>query len=1831
MRQKRRLGLLLLILAVLVVLAWPLEEWALGRVVQRAVSWRLNGSFRFGSWHLSPRRLVISGLLLKNRSGEIIAQAHTLEVLFSPWRLITAGYVPAITRVTLEEPTIGIHLDAKGVSDWANLVRAPKSPPPARKLLPVTPVPLPFSGIVLVHKAALEFTDQPRQGFSARLEDANIRLAGDGSGRINLEIDARDSDPAYPTPISILGWFDTAPPGMKFRFRARQFNLAHWGNWATNAPTVKLLGGGADMDVLVFAQADTWDAFSAANAQFQGAIKISKASVHIDPMPGSFDDISGWLILATNHLGMKDLTGRYLKSRLLLTGTIHDYVSPRLELEVTSPSARMEDVAHMLSAVVPLPVAGPGGGRVRIQGTGAQLVYDVQINAAPLRVKGETLSSARVAFRVDADSLQVREARGAWQGGEVSGNGYIFFSRPSRLALRMSGRGLPARSLERLVGIKAAGTGVGSFDASLTGTTSAPLVMGKARLDQATLPVLGQGGLSGAFCYSPGSLVLWDTGWSSSTGSFLTSGMIKLTKDPGLALTLRAQNVPFAGAVPWPGAGISGNLEGAGYLAGPLSSLSAYGSLGSGALSLGNLKGSLAGVNIGINQGQLLVNGNLDLASGRAGVLGLIPLSSSQPLALLVSSSSQDWSQVSSAFPLGMSLAGKGALSLFLEGDPGQGYRVDLAAGLGKGNLSLLGRFGAGSGAPWMVHGLTRAFPLSALDLSPPGRLKIQGNLDADLLVFGNGQNWRSEGFGTLRGRVLGLPVNRLFLSARGNRTGFMLDPAVIGGPLGTLALRGLVSSDRKTYDLSWDLRALDLGQASKTFDFRVLGLDNSLRNRAAVANLGGTGWASGTLRGPWSAPVVLGSAEVLNGMVNYASYALSGGFRMDSGRLSFKNLDLRMPPGDYRINGQVALDGGALNLTFHTRQGQLTRLLALTPWSDLPLRGLMEGDLSIGGTMKTPLLNGTLVLTEVELGNQPLDRISATFNSQGKTLRLDPLEIRLEGAVVHGKGYITSTNQMNFELVGHDFPLERLNFLAQTLAPLKGNGDFSFHVTGSLDQPEVKVDFAATDLLVRGTPLTSATGSFTWDKHRLVMSPLSATGPAGFYNLVGEIDYTSKDFPTTWPQWNSPAGPSMALKGEVNNGDLAAIMAFLGRTSAAPLSGRWNGTFSINGRLPSPAWSLDLSGGRTVLGRTVFDNVRASISGGNDQWKITQISFSGPGGSGEISGGWQVDGPVSLNGQVSGLDLNLFAPFTPWGDQLAGRLDMTLTAGGSIQIPNIDANFMVHQGGWRNFLADSVSGLLSVREGRVELSDITVKVGKYTALVQGEIPLVLAGGRLYSTAPMSLRATFKDNLSLLKLVLPGLVDTSGDFTGDLALTGMWPEVVLLGDTTIKKGSLTFESFNPPISAIEAQVAFADNHAQLKHFTGNLGPGQFSISGGMDFNGLLPVSTDLALSGRSLTLAAPNYFSGVIDADIYLKGPFSSPLLGGRVSSSLASLQLPTAAKEFKSTETTGSTPVHPPTAEETLSGIFFPTWAEFRPRATLLDPALTVPGPGPAETMVWSAAPLGLTPVATTNPVPAEVAGAPVAKEGFPLRFDLNLTAQKDVWLRLAVPALSASLNTSGTLHVGGDLSQPKLEGQTQLDKGDITALNATFKLSEGYILFTGSGWIPLVYLQTETNVNDVQVYLDVRGPANDPTIELSSSPAMSREKLMALLSQKFFGTGTDTQPALSGTQALTRTFSYLLVSSLLEQVTQTIGRTFALNEVNLDQSVLGNYSITLGKALDAKERFLITYTRVFTGEGQTSTLWGIEYRLARNFLLRLAEDETSKFFFWIQGRFLF
>lgn len=139
----------------------------------------------------------------------------------------------------------------------------------------------------------------------------------------------------------------------------------------------------------------------------------------------------------------------------------------------------------------------------------------------------------------------------------------------------------------------------------------------------------------------------------------------------------------------------------------------------------------------------------------------------------------------------------------------------------------------------------------------------------------------------------------------------------------------------------------------------------------------------------------------------------------------------------------------------------------------------------------------------------------------------------------------------------------------------------------------------------------------------------------------------------------------------------------------------------------------------------------------------------------------------------------------------------------------------------------------------------------------------------------------------------------------------------------------------------------------------------------------------------------------------------------------------------------------------------------------------------------------------------PGDKPPAPSTGKPLPLALDLTIRAADKIFIR--GDGLFAEL--AGRLHLGGSAANPVPSGGFKLVRGNISLAGKTLQLTKGTIEFNGNGFSPVLDLEASNVSGNVTSTLALTGTPDKPVIQLSASPPLPSDEVLAHL---LYGTGS-------------------------------------------------------------------------------------------------------------------
>lgn len=692
--------------------------------------------------------------------------------------------------------------------------------------------------------------------------------------------------------------------------------------------------------------------------------------------------------------------------------------------------------------------------------------------------------------------------------------------------------------------------------------------------------------------------------------------------------------------------------------------------------------------------------------------------------------------------------------------------------------------------------------------------------------------------------------------------------------------------------------------------------------------------------------------------------------------------------------------------------------------------------------------------------------------------------------------------------------------------------------------------------------------------------------------------------------------GPLAALALEKAEGDVRGTIAF-SKTADGPNVAVKAATASITrGDLQAKTVSIDALIANYLAAPVISGKIRADsvISGGTAISGI-DVDLKRDGDWTGFSGGATVKGiPAKAAGRV----------------KVAGGTTTIELASGQATVQGIKA-------------AIAQASTVSIANGTTTLDRLVLNLGGGTATVTGKVGQALDINAALSKVPASLANSFS----------PGL-DAAGSISGTVKVSGA-PANPAVAFNIDAGGVQTSQTRGAGLGGmnISSSGTFAGKkltfNADISDGAGLglKGGGSVTTAGTpalvLDFNGKVPFSflaAKLAAQGLSL--------SGTANVNVQVRGPATSPVIGGTVSTSGARLvdaRSGLAVNDIAADVSIGNGVARINRLTGTLStrgslsasgtvGINpaqgFPAdlsiklvdgrYTDGRVVTANLGGDLTIKGPLTSAPVISGTVKLAKTVITVPEKLPGSLTALGVKHKNAPasvraqdkalrpasasggggsgLNLDVTVNAPNQIFIQ----GRGVDAELGGSLRLTGPASSPQAVGTFTLQRGRLSILGKRLTFTEGTVGFSGS-LVPYLNLTATSTTTSTTVTIVVSGEATNPKFTFSSVPALPEDEVLA---QLIFGRSMSNLSPLQIAQLAEAAGQLAGVggsTSLLENLRSAIG----VDDLDVTTDDQGGTAVSAGKYLNDR-----TYVTIQKGDKPGSGKATIDLNVGRGVKLR-------------------
>jgi translocation and assembly module TamB len=622
-----------------------------------------------------------------------------------------------------------------------------------------------------------------------------------------------------------------------------------------------------------------------------------------------------------------------------------------------------------------------------------------------------------------------------------------------------------------------------------------------------------------------------------------------------------------------------------------------------------------------------------------------------------------------------------------------------------------------------------------------------------------------------------------------------------------------------------------------------------------------------------------------------------------NSGMFQIDRVDLQTAASHLKAAGQFSFDGNSdlqIDLT-STDAAELQHVIissgALPDLEDqinqngLELRGPFAFNGNVRGKLSSPDFDGKVSLGSLVINGNDLGSLSASLVATQTELRIaDGKLTEQDGGGIQFSLNAPRTGENNISV---DATLDRANAAALLAAlPLSKDskeklGDTQSDVSGHVAitglpkamNGSAELNFGSGRLA--GEPFESIVARATFSGSRVNLESVDGRFAAGHITASGSFDDTTK---------------LVDLQANAQNIQLSRIAALSGKPTLQNLTGTADATAHIIGNFTKTDFSSyqitfdaqgkDVSinnrpiGALTLVGRTENKQLNVTFTTGvfgQAQTVNARVDLSND----------QL--PATIDATFNGADLTkVLAIALPNANvKLTGRATGTIKASGNL----LDEDGYPTLEGLRGTAEFSE---LSFRVEDIALAAVAPFTVRLTAneLIFEHAQLTGTGTNITLEGAVAVAEGGKQTLSVngrLNLrVLNGLspdVFLSGAADIAVRVSGSYGQPRVNGTASLNGASVAALVGNDrwQVSNIKSVLRFTADQAQIESFTGTLGGGRVSASGGALLDGIAVNRFLLSVHADNVTAPFPEDFSSTLDADVEIKGDPNEQLISGVV------------------------------------------------------------------------------------------------------------------------------------------------------------------------------------------------------------------------------------------------------------------------------------------------------------------------------------------------------------
>lgn len=939
---------------------------------------------------------------------------------------------------------------------------------------------------------------------------------------------------------------------------------------------------------------------------------------------------------------------------------------------------------------------------------------------------------------------------------------------------------------------------------------------------------------------------------------------------------------------------------------------------------------------------------------------------------------------------------------------------------------------------------------------------------------------------------------------------------------------------------------------------------------------------------------------------------------------LSFSQLQAQIGQGTLSASGTYDLKTQTPHISFTMADIPLD---ILTPYVSVP----MEGTLQAAGHMYGPdwQWDASFHAANGMVKGMVFDDIEGNVTGQGERIEFPAVYWRYKDGLHTLHGWADWGNHtLDASLDTTHMRVEKLlPVIGKQDIPMTGWIDNTITIHGSWENPSAAGAFHLTDGSYAGYLYKNISADYRLDDGTVYIS----NGEIASYNAALSVQGT--------------IGNQLNVDIEGTNLDIARMMPW----SKVPRSGVFNVKAHIGGTMDNPSANGSLRAQYLVINHMPLADIRGDFTYYDNMVRLTDLHFMQNEGTYDanilyrLKDKWLRGKASVVHGDVAGLLKLADVPLK----HVAGRIDGSIALEGTSDNPQASIAGKLTQASLGDIQLEPADIDINYADHMAHINQLTLQSGnsllaaKGSYAVHGPVQMEVAAKNFPAKALMQVTGQSQVQIDAPLDFMAELNGTSDAIAADVSAQLQSGTINGVGFTNafallnIRNGMIVL---NQAYIARDPYKITASGTIPVQALSGGRGDESMDVMVKLDHAGL-----------DALTFLTPvvTQASGDIEGSVNLQGTLANPQITGNIGVQDGTIQFRGVANplqhiranvEFQGNHASVSgTAVMDKKKAKWPGGISLDGKAAWDGwKLTSYGGALTANHiwldcpyyKGPLDAEIYIVQKEDMPVVSGTIQVQNTMLDVPLSfsdtTASLPLGLDLNVTVGDKV--RLYNPSLY-DLMVHGTVHFQGTLEQPMASGYVEATKGTIQYLDTKFRLAHAKASFTENGtFLPYLDVEGMSRVGQYDVFLTLRGPADQMDMMLRSDPPLTKAQIASLITlrnggskqqsssmdgedvNKLLGSGLRmTLNSLGITQALENTLS-------LDMLTVTNG-SLNLNDKNTDLS-RNYYNIEMGKYLF--NDFMVTAA---FGLNHDDNRFGVQYHIGNRFNLNAWKSEDDSF----------